>query len=293
MTKLIPEFAIERTNVSSGSEIDKIKHWFWAMSKSSVSNQHNPLYFRLVQLYDRKIIDEGGFVRCCTLLENYLIRAAIISDKQVYRWSETLLKTFYKSKINDGFLYNSDKDFVKDFVSYISKIDESGDYDFPKDDKILSTVDHDFYSGNVKNYLFPVLDFQTGVTGKKGIIAKHKKWKDYFDKKIFSVEHILPIKGEFWREKCEKCDYKFDGDEYEYKDYTNRLGNLTLLDAGKNTSLSNKCPLCKIKSDEYKDSSVLMSKYLSSVGTTDWGQDQIKQRSRELLNIIIKVWPEI
>lgn len=91
------------------------------------------------------------------------------------------------------------------------------------------------------------------------------------------IEHIMP-------QKCNDIsDYGF-ADEDDYKAYLNRLGNLTLLENGINSSIHNDS--YKEKSQEYKKSKFYLTIALSEL--IDQGQNTAITRTNKML----KAWSE-
>lgn len=111
------------------------------------------------------------------------------------------------------------------------------------------------------------------------IVRKHSESVDWTNKDVH-IEHIMPQKpmGE-WKEL-------FDKDEFEYKDYLNRLGNLTILQDKKNIKARNKD--FKDKKEYYKESRLTITKTL--VGYDNWDYNKILERQEYLYEQSKDIW---
>ncbi len=111
------------------------------------------------------------------------------------------------------------------------------------------------------------------------ITRKHSESIDWTNKDVH-IEHIMPQKpmGE-WK-------ILFDRDEYEYKDYLNRLGNLTILQDKKNIKARNKD--FKDKKEYYKESRLTITKEL--VDYTKWDYNEILERQELLYEQSKDIW---
>lgn len=111
------------------------------------------------------------------------------------------------------------------------------------------------------------------------IARKHSESVDWTNKDVH-IEHIMPQKpsGE-WK-------VMFDLDEFEYKDYLNRLGNLTILQDKKNIRARNKD--FKEKKEYYKESRVTLTKNL--VDYSQWGYNEILKRQEYLYEQSKDIW---
>jgi hypothetical protein len=78
----------------------------------------------------------------------------------------------------------------------------------------------------------------------------------------------------------------FDKDEYEYKDYLNRLGNLTILQDKKNIKARNKD--FKDKKEFYKESRLTITRELANY--TKWDYNEILERQEYLYEQSKDIW---
>jgi uncharacterized protein with ParB-like and HNH nuclease domain len=111
------------------------------------------------------------------------------------------------------------------------------------------------------------------------ITRKHSESVDWSNKDTH-IEHIMPQKpiGE-WK-------VLFDKDEFEYKDYLNRLGNLTILQDRKNIRASNKD--FNDKKDYYEESRITITKTLVDYPT--WDYNEILKRQEYLYEESKDIW---
>jgi hypothetical protein len=111
------------------------------------------------------------------------------------------------------------------------------------------------------------------------ITRKHSESVDWSNKDVH-IEHIMPQKpmGE-WK-------VLYDKDEFEYKDYLNRLGNLTILQDKKNIRARNKD--FKDKKEYYKESRLTITKNL--VDYPKWDYNEILERQEYLYEQSKDLW---
>lgn len=111
------------------------------------------------------------------------------------------------------------------------------------------------------------------------ITRKHSESVDWSNKDVH-IEHIMPQKpmGE-WK-------VLYDIDEFEYKDYLNRLGNLTILQDKKNIKARNKDFVDK--KEYYKESRLTITKNL--VDYSKWDYNEILERQEYLYEQSKDLW---
>lgn len=111
------------------------------------------------------------------------------------------------------------------------------------------------------------------------IVRKYSESIDWTNKDVH-IEHIMPQKpmGEW--------NVLFDKDEFEYKDYLNRLGNLTILQDKKNIKARNKN--FNEKKEYYKESRLTITKTL--VDYDKWDYNEISERQEFLYEQSKDIW---
>jgi len=101
----------------------------------------------------------------------------------------------------------------------------------------------------------------------------------------FQTEHIAPRKA-FTKEQYTTWRSEFGHDEDKFKEYRERLGNLTPLASSANARAGTN-PL-RDKKREYRKSSFKMTKRVCEYD--DWGYQQIVSRSEDLAELVVKTW---
>jgi hypothetical protein len=111
------------------------------------------------------------------------------------------------------------------------------------------------------------------------ITREHSESIDWTSKDLH-IEHIMPQKpdGE-WK-------VLFDKDDSEYKDYLNRLGNLTILQDKKNIRARNKD--FDIKKEYYKESRLSITNKIADYD--EWTYNKIMERQEYLFNESKEFW---
>jgi hypothetical protein len=111
------------------------------------------------------------------------------------------------------------------------------------------------------------------------ITRKHSESVDWSNKDVH-IEHIMPQKP------MGKWKVLYDKDEFEYKDYLNRLGNLTILQDKKNIRARNKD--FEEKKEYYKESRLTITKNL--VDYSKWDYNEILERQEYLYEQSKDLW---
>lgn len=101
----------------------------------------------------------------------------------------------------------------------------------------------------------------------------------------FQIEHIAPRKA-FSKEKYTSWRSNFDHDEGRFEQFSERIGNLTLLE-GKPNARAGANPFGD-KKGNYNTSNFAMTKQLCEYD--DWSYSQIEERSKELSRLIVDTW---
>ena len=96
-----------------------------------------------------------------------------------------------------------------------------------------------------------------------------------------SVEHILPKSDQYWRH--------WSGfDEVEPKDWTNKIGNLTIVSDSDNKPGDKFNQSFEKKRELFINSSIAINRKLSNYN--NWTPEAIRRRQKELAEIAVKVW---
>lgn len=101
----------------------------------------------------------------------------------------------------------------------------------------------------------------------------------------YPIEHILPQK---WSD-----NWTVEGLEAEQDraNHVHRLGNLTLLTSSLNSKVSNSAWPTKSAALHQHDTLLMNSRLLASVGDALWDESRIDERTSQLADILLKVWP--
>ena len=114
---------------------------------------------------------------------------------------------------------------------------------------------------------------------------------DYYDGAEVNLdeldrEHIAP-RASFTAKKYSAWPSTLGTTEAQFEQFRDKLGNLTLLETGKNIAIGAD-PFEK-KKEAYAESKVNMNQQLSE-DYDSWGTDEIEQRTSELANAMVQIW---
>ena len=102
------------------------------------------------------------------------------------------------------------------------------------------------------------------------------------------IEHIMPQKRE---DKDWPSPSDGDGNEEERNEAIHRLGNLTLVEHGLNSMLSNKSWSCKREILQKEDNLYINKDLLVNAPKDHWDEEQIQLRGQRLADYIVTIWP--
>ena len=109
--------------------------------------------------------------------------------------------------------------------------------------------------------------------------------RDYFNPKNYTIEHIMPqTLSDYWREEL--------GNDWKrvHETYLHTIGNLTLTKY--NSEMSNKSfPEKRGMHGGFRESGSRLNSFLCN--QEHWREEQITQRSEELTNIALQIWPRL
>lgn len=100
------------------------------------------------------------------------------------------------------------------------------------------------------------------------------------DLKTIHLEHIMP------KQHKDNWSVFFEEDKDKYKNYLNRLGNLTLIKSKLNVAMKNHD--FSIKKDYYEQSSIKITTDL--LGYEGWGYSEIEKRQKQLYELAKDIW---
>jgi hypothetical protein len=108
-------------------------------------------------------------------------------------------------------------------------------------------------------------------------------------KRHYTIEHIYPKKNDKWRVDLRR----WNTTDSKMKPYLHTLGNLTVVTQKHNSSVGNKSLLAKQEFPKVPGSSAPLRIHKDWENATQWTQNEIKKRSRKLLDKIFEYWPDI
>ena len=105
-----------------------------------------------------------------------------------------------------------------------------------------------------------------------------------------TLEHIMPEK---WERNWPMPEGTSDREQAvrERNDATKMIGNLTLITKRLNSDMSNGAWESK-QEDLARHSTLMLNKQFAGDQTAAWNENTIKERSKELTEKIIEIWPK-
>ena len=217
-------------------------------------------------------ITSDQFYKILQTIESYIARRMIVKipSNALNKVFGTLYRDMYRLSENSNAPLN-------EIVNYLI-LRKTNSARIPSDEEIVNSLSqNDFYHINsaFRTYLFERLENYDNIENLQIYqgIAEQK----------YSIEHIMPQHlNESWRENL--------GNDYEkiHSQYLNVIGNLTL--TGYNSQYSNRSFAEKQNMKKgFKDSHfVNLNKIPAHV--TQWGEDEIKERTTQLTNLALSIW---
>lgn len=205
-------------------------------------------------LASKNIFDDKDFEIMCKGIEALTFRHSIL------RKDPKELETFYYKQIE---IINSDS--TDKFNIVITNIKDHNN--FKDEDKFKNEF---IYASPKSSVSRMILD---------RIVKLSSESVDWSNKDVH-IEHIMPqTPANKWKEM-------FDADDGEYKDYLNRLGNLTILQDKSNIKARNK-DFC-YKKEYYKESRLYITKSITKY--EQWNYEQIEKRQEQLYELAKDIW---
>lgn len=144
--------------------------------------------------------------------------------------------------------------------------------EFPTPSACWASFSTKTYSDEFKKMMLKSIEDEEAISEAKMLKSDKFVW----------LEHILPQRPE----KDSEWMQIFP-EEAKRKEYTEKIGNCTLLSGSKNREVQNKPFL--IKRQSYSDSDIKLTKDLVSI--EKWDAQEIDRRTERLFNLAKKVWP--
>lgn len=219
------------------------------------SVQARTLMLRVFEEYDTA----NKVMESLLLLESFLMRWKVSSyptGGELDRIYSRICSEAFEKDNSIREIYNglsdrcpSDEEFVASIENKRVRLNDRTNY-------ILSRLEMDYYNGIELNF-------------------------DELDR-----EHIAP-RASFTAKKYSAWPSTLGTTEAQFEQFRDKLGNLTLLETGKNISIGAD-PFEK-KKEAYAESKLKMNQQLCE-DYDGWGTDEIEQRTSELANAMVQIW---
>jgi uncharacterized protein with ParB-like and HNH nuclease domain len=225
-------------------------------------------YSFLMELFEsqeKKEIDDSELINILNLIESYILRR-IICDVQTNSLNKTFMilgKEIKKHKDNNSYF---------EILKYILNAKTSYQR-FPKNEEFiekLKTKQIYILKSDYKNYFFEKIE--------------HFEKRNILNFEETSIEHIMP--------QTLTSDWKNElGENYKeiHEKYLNTLGNLTLLNLGDNSEISNNSFKFKLEFIK-KQSSYSLNEYFKNNSFENWSKEEIEKRSENISNLCLGIW---
>lgn len=197
--------------------------------------------------------------------ESILERLATLSLNLLFRWVTICdygigeIDSLFKKILSDLKAKKEDSEILSNFIPLIEKVQNSFSESFSS---------YETESSTILKYIACKIDLHLGAT--KALIP------DFLE---VDLEHILPKNYEVWGEYM-------DAFSKPYNRWVNSVGNVILLEKGKNRKIKNS--IFVIKRDVFASSEFLCAKDISKL--TNWDEGSIYQRCEYLADLANKIW---
>lgn len=235
-----------------------------------------PFFMAILHDYNQKELTNEEVTKIFEVVETYIVRRIItrLPSNALNKIMSVLYRDMKKIIIKEG----ESSVIPSEVVSYLL-LSKKNTGKFPTDKEVAESLHlRDFYNTNVsfRTYLFERLENYDHFENLQ--IYEGIKNQEY------SIEHIMPQKlSRQWIEDLGK-DYK-----RIHTAYLHSIGNLTI--TGYNSKYSNKSFNEKKQMNKgFKESHFTALNLLPSRANT-WGEKEILERTEELTQRALKVWP--
>lgn len=234
----------------------------------------------LLWLRDQKIsdhLDSADYRRAIIDVESYLVRRVAVGANT--RGYGTTFREVLIAAKTDG---RSAADGVRTALAGLE-----GSAAWPTDHEVQTAFESRRYYDNVAQYVIRLL--LGGVEEQMRADDRHTE-RLTIDYEELSIEHLLPKTWvTHWPVEGEGADRVLA--EQHRDAHVDRIGNLTLIDPGFNSSQSNK-PWTEKRPALSSTSALRMNQALGADdGWAVWDEDAITDRARRLSNVAIRIWP--
>jgi len=174
------------------------------------------------------------------------------------------------------------------FMNAVKEIQNEYDFGIIKD--LMTKSDIYVTDEEFKKFLLkkPIYDINSDTTRYLLLKLERSKrkdenelenpWKKNKNKKVWSVEHILP------QTPNKKSDWKQYFSDDEIENYVHRIGNLSLIWGKNNSSLSNDSFYKKLENENgYQNGAVQINSYIKDNNIQEWTKNDIEKRGEKLV----------
>jgi hypothetical protein len=165
------------------------------------------------------------------------------------------------------------------FGDALSCIRELGGDEYGIEEAVKALADSNCYEGWEEELRYFMMRYEEFLAKEQGHKYTGDQWsRIWHDSAAKSIEHICPkSRGSEKRTRSNRTIF------------VHRLGNLTLLPPGLNSSLGDKSPT--EKADRYRGAGLLLSNQLAPMMKT-WGPEAVRKREEKLLKWAQKEWAD-
>ncbi len=212
--------------------------------------------------------------RCLGALDSYLWRRNIVGRQG--RNYDTITMELMKVLPKES---NGGLSFSNAIIDQLVKYERVGSY-WPHDDEVRQKVlERNMWGGTIRQVLEAV---------ERGMMRGRRPGNEIMSGGL-PIEHLMPQtrSAEDW-----PLPANSDEDaEVMRDDIIHRLGNLTLVEHGLNSKLSNRPWVEKRCILKEEDNLYINKELLNHAPVSHWDEDQIRLRGERLADYIIRIWP--
>ncbi len=211
--------------------------------------------------------------RCLKALDSYLWRRAIVG-LQAKSYDEIvldILKRFSQALTGETPFSSA---IIKQLSSY-----EIPRYSWPSDNEMRQAVTNRKMPGWVVRQVLEAVE--------RGMMRGKRPGNSVMSGGL-PIEHLLP---QGWNVQDWPLPDIGDDEEEIRNNALHRLGNLTLVDHGLNSKLSNRSWIEKRKILEAEDNLYINKDLLQSAPDDHWDEEQIQLRGERLADYLVEIWP--
>ena len=228
------------------------------------------LLLKLFPFYENAILSKENIIEVLEMIESFHIRWGICGQ------STSILDTIYNEICYDLSTTSNSTDSTEILLSIMSKLDS----------EIKTNVDDTVFRDN-----FFKRTFKTSERRTKYILWRLSKptGETTININEIQTEHIMPqtLSNDWIKYLKDKTNLSENEIIEKYKEYADRIGNLTIIKGKWNKGMSNR--LFEDKKKDYKNSEFSITNELCD--WNDWTFDEIEKRSKKFAKLAMeKMW---